>query len=59
MKENIKVKSSKIGLTFVMFCLLVALLINIVLQENIISFGILGILVIVAIIQLKKMNLKL
>lgn len=59
MKENIRVKSSKIGLIFVMFCLLVALLINLVLQENIISFGILGILVIVAIIQLKKMNLKL
>jgi hypothetical protein len=59
MNENIKIKSSKIRLKVVMLCLLVTLLINLVFQENIISFGILGILVIVALIQLKKMNLKI
>ena len=59
MNENIKIKSSKIRLKVVMLCLLVTLLINLVFQENIISFGILGILVIDALIQLKKMNLKI
>ena len=59
MNENIKIKSSKIRLKVVMLCLLVTLLINLVFQENIISFGILGILVIVALIQLKKMNIKI
>ena len=59
MNENIKIKSSKIRLKVVMLCLLVTLLINLVFPENIISFGILGILVIVALIQLKKMNLKI